>query len=432
MRFKMKKMTLIILLSFFTTILFATKTDYIIAKAGKDIIMKSDLQKQIIQMKNAKVWASDTTAETVLNDMIEAKIILVKAREIGIKPDEQKIKNIVDKQLASVKSQFPDESMFFNELRKAGLTVSDLKKYYEDMLTDQQLKEQLIQTQIRKKVQVTDSEIKQYFEDNKETILNDLKKYKISLILRNVKASDKTKKMAFNKTLEIQQKIKKGQKFTVLAKEMSDCPSGQNGGDLGWFSRGMMVKPFEDAAFSLKPGEISEIVETQFGYHLIRLEEVKGDEIRASHILVKTDPNQEDFDNEKTTMDSLLKRIKTGEEFSKIASAYSEDDSSKVKGGVIGYYSVSEFPELFSEEIASINDNEVSNVIHHENTFYIFKKDRIDDHESGYEDFKENIRNYLMSKKQTEYYHKWIQQIKTEFYIFIYQERLNEFSQEIN
>ncbi len=205
----MKKVLLIIsLITLCCISLYAQKSDYIIAKAGKEIIMKSDLEKQIIQMKNANVWSENDTPESVLNDMIDAKIILVKAREIGIKPDEQKIRTIVDKQMASVKAQFPDEAQFYNELRKAGLTQSDLKKYYEDMLTDQQLKDQLIQTQIRKKVQVSDAEVKKYFDENRDVILKDLKKYKISLILRNVKASEQTKKNALAKAKDIQQKIK--------------------------------------------------------------------------------------------------------------------------------------------------------------------------------------------------------------------------------
>lgn len=78
---------------------------------------------------------------------------------------------------------------------------------------------------------------------------------------------------------DIQQKLRKGDDFSALAKEYSQCPSGSEGGDLGYFQRGQMVKPFEQAAFALGPGEVSDIVETKFGYHLIRLADKKPESV---------------------------------------------------------------------------------------------------------------------------------------------------------
>lgn len=427
----MKNIILSLLLITLCLSLFSVSDDYIVAKAGKDIILKSDIQKQIMQMKSSKYWTENDNVESVLNDMIDAKILIVKAKELGLQADDNKIKMIIDKQITSIKGQFPNEEAFFAELRKANLTLSDLKKYYEEMLTEQQLKDQLIQTQIKKKVQVSDLEIRKYYDENKSDILKDYKKYQISLILRNVKASQKTKDLALSKIKDIQSQIKKGKKFETLAKELSDCPSGQNGGDLGYFSRGMMVKPFEDAAFALKAGEVSDIVETQFGYHLIRLDEIKDKEIKASHILVKTDPIPSDIDNEKALMDSIYTQLKNGIAFDQLATQYSEDDSSKIHGGVIGNYSVSEFPEMFAEQISSISENGVSEVIVNENTFYIFGKKSLQESEDSFNEYKNNIKQILLSTKQTDYYNHWIGQVRSEFYIHIYQDRLDELKKDI-
>ncbi len=426
----MKKYIIIALLSLFIS-LFASSDDYIVAKAGKDIILKSDIQKQILQMKSSKYWTENDNVASVLEDMIDAKIIIVKAKELGLSVDDNKIKMIIDKQISSIKGQFPNEEAFYSELRKANLTLSDLKKYYEEMLTEQQLKDQLIQSQIKKKVQVSDLEIRKYYEDNKSDILKDYKKYQISLIMRNVKASQQTKDLALSKISDIQAQIKKGKKFEKLAKELSDCPSGQNGGDLGYFSRGMMVKPFEDAAFALKVGEVSDIVETQFGYHLIRLDEIKDKEIKASHILIKTDPNENDIIIEKEFMDSLFKRLQNGEAFDQLATQYSEDDSSKIHSGVIGNYSVSEFPEMFSDQISSIDENGFTEVINSENTFFIFGKKALQDSEDSFNNYKNNIKQILLSKKQMDYYSNWISQVRNEFYIHIYQDRLDELKKEL-
>ena len=108
---------------------------------------------------------------------------------------------------------------------------------------------------------------------------------KASHILVKVDAgADEAKKAEARKKIqEIQQKVKAGGDFEALATENSDCPSKAKGGDLGFFERGQMVKPFEEAAFALKPGEVSGIVETQFGYHIIKVQE-KKDEIGRAHV----------------------------------------------------------------------------------------------------------------------------------------------------
>lgn len=428
----MKKYLLISVLLLIMLNLFSVQSDYIIAKAGKDIIMKSDLNKQILQMKNAQIWNETATARLVLEDMIEAKIIVVKARELGLKPDELKIKNIVEKQINSIKSQFPDEESFFAELRKANLTLSDLKKYYEDMLTDQQLKEQLISSQIKKKANVTEVDVKNYFEQNRDEILKDNKLYNISIILRNVKASQHTKDLAYQKIQDVKAKLKKGKKFEELAKQYSDCPSGQNGGDLGYFSKGQMVKSFEEAAFKLRIGEVSDIVQTEFGYHLIKLEEIKDKEIRARHILAKTDPVEADIASEHEFTLGLYNKLLKGDDFGVLAKEFSEDDSTKVNNGLMGTFTSSEFPELFAEKLVALPDSSISEVIQNENTFYIFKKQKVDNKNVSFDEYKDKIFQYLVNKKQTELYNNWIDSVKKEFFIKIYEDKLNEFNQELN
>ncbi len=123
---------------------------------------------------------------------------------------------------------------------------------------------------------------------------------KASHILIKVSDSkDEAKKAEAKKKIEMaQERLKKGEDFAVLAKEFSECPSSANGGDLGYFSRGRMVKPFEDAAYALKVNETSDIVETSFGYHIIRLTEKKAQEIV-------------DYENAKVNITRHLKQQKT-------------------------------------------------------------------------------------------------------------------------
>jgi peptidyl-prolyl cis-trans isomerase SurA len=409
---------------------YAQQSDYIIAKVGKDIILKSELQRQIFQLSNANMIDQNDTAETILEDMINSRILIQKAKELDINSDENKIRNIVESQIKSIKMQYPDEETFFNDLRKANLTLGELKQYYFEMIIDQQLRNELIQTQIRNKITVTNSEIKHYFEENKDAIMSAHKLYNISLILRNVRVSDETKKQAYDTIKDIQKKLKNGADFGELAEQMSQCPSSQNQGDLGWFSKGMMVKEFEDAAFALKIGEISDIVETNFGYHIIKVNDIRINEIEASHILIMTEANDDDFERENELVNSIHERLLNGEDFASLAAEYSQDEETRSKGGILGKFPISQFPELFANEIIDIPDNDISDVIHHENTFYIFKKDDISTNQGDFENYKEITKNIVLQQKQNNAYTNWINEAKKEFYVHIYQDRLDEFNKE--
>ncbi|MCB5249871.1 MAG: peptidylprolyl isomerase [Candidatus Cloacimonadales bacterium] len=426
----MKKITLIILLITIAIMAYAQQSDYIIAKVGKDIILKSELQRQIFQLSNANMIDQNDTAETILEDMINSRILIQKAKELDINSDENKIRNIVESQIKSIKMQYPDEETFFNDLRKANLTLGELKQYYFEMIIDQQLRNELIQTQIRNKITVTNSEIKHYFEENKDAIMSAHKLYNISLILRNVRVSDETKKQAYDTIKDIQKKLKNGADFGELAEQMSQCPSSQNQGDLGWFSKGMMVKEFEDAAFALKIGEISDIVETNFGYHIIKVNDIRINEIEASHILIMTEANDDDFERENELVNSIHERLLNGEDFASLAAEYSQDEETRSKGGILGKFPISQFPELFANEIIDIPDNDISDVIHHENTFYIFKKDDISTNQGDFENYKEITKNIVLQQKQNNAYTNWINEAKKEFYVHIYQDRLDEFNKE--
>jgi len=119
--------------------------------------------------------------------------------------------------------------------------------------------------QAKSKINITDDELSEYYDKNKETFFESEKVHARHIL---VETEEEAK--------SINQQLKEGiMNFAELAKEKSICPSAVNGGDLGFFARGQMVKEFEDVAFSLKPGEISEIVKTEFGYHIIKCEEIK-------------------------------------------------------------------------------------------------------------------------------------------------------------
>jgi peptidyl-prolyl cis-trans isomerase C len=210
----------------------------------------------------------------ILDSLIEREILYQQSQKDGIQITDQKVND----QLASIKKRFPSETEYKNALDKMNLTEDEVKSQIKRGLSIREL----IDQKITSKVVITDEESKAYYDKNPQ-MFKQPAQIKASHILIKVDAkADETKKAEARKKIEeVQQKLKDGGDFATLAKEYSEGPSNAKGGDLGYFRRGQMVKPFEDAAMALKPNEVSDIVETRFGYHLIKVYDSKPEETLA-------------------------------------------------------------------------------------------------------------------------------------------------------
>ena len=200
----------------------------------------------------------------VLESLIDREVLFQESQKKGI---EVKADEISD-QLKKIKQRYPDETQFAEMLKGIGLTESDVQTQIKRGMAIQQL----IDKEVGDKVKISDEESKQYYDTHPE-FFKQPEQVNASHILIKVdeNASEAQKVEARKKIQEVQQKLQKGEDFVTLAKTYSEGPSAPQGGNLGYFRRGQMVKPFEDAAFKLKPGETSDIVETRFGYHLIKV-----------------------------------------------------------------------------------------------------------------------------------------------------------------
>ena len=215
-----------------------------------------------------------TLENEILESLIEREVLYQESQKAGIKITDQKVGD----QLAVIKKRFPDENVYKNALSRMNLTEDEVKEQISHGLAIREL----IDQQIASKIVVTDKESKAYYDGNPQ-LFKQPEQVKASHILIKVDAntSEAKKAEAKEKITEIQQKLKDGGDFAELAKEFSEGPSNVKGGDLGYFRRGQMVKPFENVAFTMKPNEVSEVVETQFGYHLIKVYDKKSQQVLA-------------------------------------------------------------------------------------------------------------------------------------------------------
>lgn len=173
----------------------------------------------------------------------------------------------VNQKLEAMKKQFPDEETFKKALKGQSMTVVDLRRNLrKNLMMDKYVES------IKKSISVDEKDIQAFYNENPQKFQHkEQVKARHILIKVDAKADEATQKKARKKAEEALQRVKKGEDFAKVAREVSEGPSKTQGGDLGYFSKGQMVPPFEEAAFKLKVGEISNIVQTRFGYHIIQV-----------------------------------------------------------------------------------------------------------------------------------------------------------------
>ncbi len=416
----MKKKILVLMLVLLAVIAHSEVIDRIIAKVGNDIILESDLTKQIMQMKSAGVIDDEISNEDILDQMIEFKLIIQKAKELDYVVDKNQISEMANKRLAEIESQFKSETEFLAELKKSGMNKFDLLDYFEEMFEEQSLREQVVRYEIESKIDISEDEIQQYYQDNIIDLPLRKPSYKLGMIVSQIIPSTKTREERYSQLEDILERINRGEDFAELAKEYSDCPSSASGGDLGYFGRGEMVKEFENTAFSMKPGEVSDIVETQFGYHIIKLQDIKENKVRASHILKDLTPTKKDSLAMKKVMMNVLQRYKDGEDFGELALNYSDDKESSLNDGIIGIYPHGEYPPLYKEYYEKLEPSQVSDVVQIQDMFYIFAN--LEDVPQGVyqlEEIRDKIKDMARAEKRQNYYNKWIEDLKKEIYVEI-------------
>lgn len=374
--------------------------EMIAAKVNGEIITLSELENELGPIyEQVKRLNSPEEQEEVLkveknkmlNILIENKLILQNAEKSGLKASPEEVNHYLEEAIANVKKNFPDNQTFENELKARNTTLTEFRQAYRNKIKEELIIQKYIQQEVKSKIDVTDEEIDNYFEQQKEEV-------KARHILT------KTEEEAS----AILAELKNGKDFIELAKEKSLGPSAAKGGELGYFRRGDMVPEFEEKVFQMQKGEISEPVKTKFGYHIIKLEDRRtvepGEKVHAYHIVLKTPEEAEE----------ILKKLKDGENFEKLAKERSLGPS-KEKGGDLGYFQRGDMVSEFEDVVFKLKIGELSDVVKTDYGYHIIKvvdKKTLDSSEIM--DMKSKIKNTLWQNKMEKLYYSWIEKLKSE------------------
>lgn len=400
--------------------------DRIMAIVGNEIITESDFQYQIqlYARQNRVTQISPMLAQQIFQSLITSKIMLAKADQDSIFVTEDEVEKELDSRVENLIAQAGSEERLETIY---GLPLARVKMLLREELTKNMKIEKLKRSKFSGGVRASEKEVREFFETYRDSLPEVGEEYDLSHIFIQRKVSDPEKAEAFRIAEKLLDSIKLGVDFSELAgRHSSDSGSARDGGNLGFAKRGTFVRPFEEAVYSLNPGQVSEPVETEFGVHIIKLNEKQGDRVRAQHILIPF-PTFESSDFETIRfLDSLRTRIMSGSiTFEDAAAQYSQNPYSKDKGGSLGRVSAEQLDSSTAEKIRSLNEGDISHPIRSAGSglrygYEIFKLIKaISPHKLSLEEDYDKIKKLADSFKESKEMEQWIEEIRESVFVDI-------------
>ena len=306
--------------------------DKTVAVIGNEMITISSLEQEIQYMKAQGIPYDSNVRCSVLESVLESKLFLMQARIDSLTVNHDVVASNVNSRVDQFKTMYGGEEAVEEMF---GKSIYKLRQEWTKALEDQNLTQQM-QSQIAARApQVTPYEVRKFVDETDERDMPIVPiRYQLSQIC--IYPDREAANLAVKeKLLAIRERIINGEKFATLARIYSEDPgSARKGGELGMASKSIFWPAFSDAAMALKPGVISQIVETPDGFHIIEVLEKKGDMFNARHILMKPEYTVEDREHAFHTLDSLRSQILADSlEFTQAARFYSQDPSTRTNGG---------------------------------------------------------------------------------------------------
>ncbi|WP_347157678.1 peptidylprolyl isomerase [Pontibacter chitinilyticus] len=311
------------------------KVDGIIAKIDNYVILRSDLEFGYLQyLTQSKQQPSDELKCQVLKSLVQDKLLLARAAIDSITVDEAQVTDQLNRRIDYLTAQVGGVQRLEQYYNKS---INQLKTDLRKTVQEQMVMEKM-QQEISGKVTVTPKEIQRYFNNiPKDSLPYFSSEVELGQIIKYAEVSKQQKQEAREQLEAIRKRILAGEDFATLAKQYSQDPgSAANGGELGFFKKKELVPEYEAAALRLEPGQISNVVESQFGFHLIQLIERKGQEFNTRHILIKPGTATVDVQEASAQLDSIRTLVMNDSlTFAKAAKEFSDDKNTKDNGGML-------------------------------------------------------------------------------------------------
>ena len=405
--------------------------DRVIAVVEDRAILQSEMEmeyKQYLFQNQMTSLPADKEAQLrmqILDQLVADQLLAVHADKSGVEVPDEAIEDELEMALEESRRNAGGGEAFERELERAGLTFQQLRTQWKEKIRARYLVERLLRSDVFRDVTVTDAEVRQYYRENQSELPRRPSTMKLAQIVVMPGVADAASNASLERINAIAAEIQEGKDFAEAAEEHSDDPSAEYGGSLGYMKLGDLGSPpFEEAARKLIVGDVSPPVLTRYGWHIIKLEDVSGDQVKLRHILVKVESGDEQVGEAADRAEDIRKEILDGLDFGEAAAKYSNDDKTKNNGGVIENEIVLETlvgkADYLLEILRETDVGGIAPVIKEDAGFRIIKVlEKNPSRPYTYQEAKLELEDLLGQQKRMEKFQEYVHELKGIYYVDI-------------
>ena len=426
----MKKYYIVYTLLLSVFISFGQTIDRVEAIIGDEILLSSEIETQYLQYLSQGNVESLSIKCEIIEDLLFQKLLVNQANVDSVEISDEEVRSEINKRINYFENQLGSVSKVENYF---GKSIVEIKNELTEIVKDQFLA-QRVQSSISNDISITPSEVRSFFRKlPAEEIPEIPTKFELIQIIINPIISQAQKDKLRERLNVFRDRVYNGEDFQMLATLYSDDPvSASKGGELGFVNRGDLVPEFERAAFRLRQGEISEVIESKFGFHIIQLIERRGDQINVRHILLRPKVSATSLNDAKVKIEKIADEIKSGSiTFEEAILKYSDDDS-KNSGGVLidqktmsNMHIIEDMDPSLKFLVKDLDESEFSapNIFSNSdetNAYRLIKvKSKLNAHKANLSDDFSMIKEFALNIKRQDELFEWIKRTVNTTYIEI-------------
>lgn len=397
-----------------------SKVDGVVAVVGDFVVLDSDIDMMYRELQTQNVPIKDITRCELLGKLMEDKLYAHQAIQDSIIISDAEVNETMNRQIDYFVQQLGSPEKMVTYFKKKNLET--FKQELFELIKNQKLTEQM-QKKIIDEVEITPEEVRQFYASFKpEELPRFGAEMEIAQIVIKPEITQAEKQVVIDRLKQIKKEVQDGASFYSKAVLYSQDPGSQSSGGYYKINRKTpFVKEFKDVAFSMAEGEISDPVETEFGYHLILVEKIKGQDLELRHILITPKPTQESIQKAKEKIENIRQRIINGEiSFADAARSESEEKETRNSGGLLvnpktfdNRFELTKMDPSLYNRVADLKDNEISKPILDEGQRgdkswkIMMVTNRYDEHVADYAKDYTKIKDLALKEKQMKAIAKW-------------------------
>ncbi len=403
--------------------------DRIVAVVGDTAVLFSEIIESIVQLgaqgqevPEIGTPEFDALAAVTLTNLVDSRILLQKAKETDINVPQEQLDGETDRRFREIRNSFPSATEFQDAVAKSGRSLVQYRQWLRGQVRSQMMIDEFVRANRENlpPVTVTDEEIQQYFDEN---LSDQTRPASISFeqVVIEPKPGDTARDSSLALADQVLEELRDGKDFQIAARQYSmDMSNRDQGGDLGWIQRSALVPAFADAAWAARTGQPVGPIATRFGYHIIRVDNVRGGERKIRHILIQPVIDETDFRRTGELAIAIADSIREGADVKVMADRYGVREV-PVRFPEIPYDQVGQFGEAYAQALANPIPGSVVGPFQTEGFIPgrpVFAVVRITGYQSEgswkLEDIREQIRENLLYEKG---YVQFLDELRDEVYV---------------